>query len=370
MIQAEPQLKKKTLCVLYIEDNTSDFLLIQRLFTQLKKEDLEEEHFDLERVDRISKALERVAQGGVDVVLTDLLLPDACGLEAVAKLHSHIPMMPIIALTSVYAKILGLEAIKKGAQDYMLKEELTGRTIKQSILCAIERKKLEKMKDEFVSTVSHELLTPLTIMKGGLDNLNMGAAGPLTEKQKEILVSVTQNIDRLARVIKDVLDISRLEFGYSKINLRKMNLKPLIHDILAGFYKQAEEKGIIIEKNIPDLPDVFIDPNLLMQVMNNLLNNACRHARTKIKVEVIVKMADHAVYVHIIDDGPGISLEDQKRLFNKFVQINRPEGGQGYKGTGLGLAICKEIIERLKGNIWVESSIGEGAQFCFTIPLV
>lgn len=359
-------MKKKSICVLYIEDNLNDFLLIQRFLSQITKEE-EAESFELERVDLVAKGVERIQKGGVDVLLTDLNLPDSRELEAVTTLLSHFPMLPIIVLTSAYSKNLGIEAVRKGAQDYLLKDELNARMIKHSIRYAIERKQLDMMKDEFVSMISHELLTPLTIMKVGLDNLNMGVAEPLTPKQKELLIPVTNNINRLARIIHDILDISRMHFGKFNIYRQMIDLKSLLQEIVKEFYEKTKTKNIIIEAKVPDIPDVYADPNLIVQVLHNLLSNAERYARSKIQVSA--KPVDQTICVCVLDDGLGISSNDQNKIFNKFEQVNRPEGGQGYKGTGLGLAICKEIIERHEGKIWVESEVGQGCQFCFTIPL-
>lgn len=363
-MQTEPTIETRSIHILYIEDNPNDFILVKRL---LKKNEGEEEQFEVELADRVANGLDRLAKGGIDLVLTDLNLPDTQKLEAVTKLLTHFPLMPIIALTNAYAKTLGIEAVRKGAQDYLLKDELNSRIIKQSIRYAIERKRLEKLKSEFVSSVSHELLTPLTIMKGGLDNLSMGVAGEMTAKQREILASVCKNIDRLSQIVKNILDISRLESGHVKINLATINLTPLIHEVVTGFHKEAEHKQILIEENTPNTLEVLADPNLIIQVLNNLLSNACRFAKKKIFI--MVQLADQMAKISIIDDGSGIAAEDQKKLFNKFEQINRPEGGPGYKGTGLGLAICKEIVELHEGNIWVESSIEHGSRFCFTLPL-
>lgn len=358
---------KNNITVLYIEDNPNDIILVKRFIGQMTKDQDETETFQFESVDRVSKGIERMAKGGVDLVLTDLNLPDAHELEAVKQLRSHFPMIPIIALTSAYTKSLGLQAVREGAQDYLVKDELNARMISHSVRYAIERKKVEMMKEEFMSTVSHELITPLTIIKGGLDNINLGFVGPVTPKQKEILFSVSKSIDRLARIIADILSLSRLESKHVELKCQATNLKSLIREVISVFDHEAKEKHILLEEDIPSSVEVFVDSNKLVQVLNNLISNALRYAKTKIMITC--QPIDQMMSVRVIDDGPGLSQEDQAKLFNKFVQINRPEGGEGYKGTGLGLAICKEIIDLQKGKIWVESQLGHGAQFCFTVPL-
>lgn len=361
------QTEKRPICVLYVEDNSNDFLLVQRFLNQLSEE-VGKKGFDLVSVDRVSKALERLAQGGIDLILTDLNLPDAHELEAVSKLREHFPWIPIIALTSAYTQTLGPEAIKKGAQDYLLKDELDSHTIKHSIQYAIERKRLEKMKDEFVSTVAHELKAPLTVISGGIVILQMGDSGPITSKQNEILEMMTRNTTRLVHIINNLLDLSRLESGHFKINRRAINLKPLIHEAYINFQKGKVEKHIVIEEDVSDFSDVFVDPDLIMQVLNNLLSNALRYAKTRIVITA--QLVDHMIQVSVMDDGPGISEEDQKKLFLKFVQLDQVEEKQGFKGTGLGLALSKEIIKQHQGEIWMESRVGQGSQFYFTVPLI
>lgn len=356
---------KKEINILYIEDNYNDFLITQRLLAR-NREGIEGERFNIEQADRVSKGLERLKKGNIDLVLTDLHLPDTRELEAVTILHSHFPSTPIIALTSSYNLNLGVEAVRKGAQDYLLKDELTDLVIKHAIRYAIERSKLEKLKDEFVSTVSHELITPLTIMKGGVDNLKLGVAGPLNPRQQEILNGVLKNVDRLAKILKDILDLSRLEIGHLRINRVQVNPKSLIEEVVAIFQNELKDKKIAIEQNV-NCSTMLADQGSINQVLTNLLSNALHYARSKISLTA--EKVDGSICISIMDDGIGISKEDQGKLFNKFQQINRQEGGQGYKGTGLGLAICKEIIDLHKGKIWVESDLGQGAKFSFSIPL-
>jgi len=362
----ESSSEKKQIHVLYIEDNPMDILLFQRYFAKIAQED-KIDIFHLEIVDRLSKALELLSQGDIDLILTDLKLPDASELEAVTELHRQFPMIPIIAVTNTYNKSMGLEAVRAGAQDYLLKDELNSYLLNHSIRYAIERKRLEKMKDKFLTTISHELLTPLTIMKGGLSILNKEGAESVTSKQKEILGLFSRSIDRLMLIVKDILDFSRLESRRVNINCHIINIKPLIQEVINGLHSQLEEKNIIIENNISELPHVFADPNLIIQVLTNILSNAQRYAKTKITFSS--QSTDQFVCICIKDDGPGIALKNQKKLFTEFEQIHRSED-QGYQGTGLGLAICKEIITLHKGKIWVESDEGKGAQFCFALPSV
>ncbi len=233
-----------------------------------------------------------------------------------------------------------------------------------------ERQRLEKMKEEFISTVSHELRTPLTIIKGHVENLRDELVGPLSEKQATVLGRVSHNVNRLARLIHSLLDLSRLESGQTPLNLQPVPIGSLMTTVCEEFENEFATQGIELKKEILlTLPTVYVDPDLVVQVLTNLLDNALRFAKSEVVVTGLA-IDNDLVEIIVSDNGPGIALEDHKRLFNKFEQINRPKGGAGYKGTGLGLATCRKIIERQQGRIWVESEIGKGASFHFTLPQV
>ncbi|MBI5299403.1 MAG: response regulator [Deltaproteobacteria bacterium] len=229
-----------------------------------------------------------------------------------------------------------------------------------------EREEMDRIKDEFVSTVSHELRTPLTTIKSAIENLKDGISGDLNEKQSRVVEIADRNADRLVRIINDLLEISRLESGVAKIHKRRVDAVPLLQEVLQNFQMRTKKHHFILEGNFAkNLPPIYADADMIVQVMNNLLDNALRFAKTKISVEA--KATGQDVEVIISDDGIGIPEDRAKELFGKFVQFNRPMGGEGYKGTGLGLAICKEIVDRHGGRIWASSQTGKGTQFHFTM---
>lgn len=236
-----------------------------------------------------------------------------------------------------------------------------------------ESNQMEKLKDEFLSIVSHEMRTPLTIVKGAVCNLRDGIVGELTEAQNKVLDTTTRNVDRLARIINDLLDLSRLDSGKAKVRKKKLNLNALLEEVVQNFKNIAEEKSIPIEIDCSQsLPVVFADEDMIHQVLTNLIQNAIRYAKSKILIQGTFqaqKGKDKSqVVICIKDDGQGIPKDKIQLLFNKFEQVNRPAGGSGYKGTGLGLAICKQIMDLHQGQIWAESDEGQGAQFFFTLP--
>lgn len=243
-----------------------------------------------------------------------------------------------------------------------------------SIIDITERKKLENIKDDFIGIVSHELRTPLTVIGLGIENLQAGLGGPVSQKQKEILERNERNVRRLGRLIDNLLDLSRMQSGRVKVRHEALNLNALIEDVLQSFQEEENGKKPMIEKKfISNLPEVQGDPDMISQVLVNLLSNAVRYAQKKIVITTkTINGAGGApefVEAGIANDGPGISRENQSKLFKKFIQLDREKRVGTYRGTGLGLTLCKEIIERHQGKIWVESPKEQGATFCFTLPI-
>jgi signal transduction histidine kinase len=228
-----------------------------------------------------------------------------------------------------------------------------------------ERQRMDKLKDELMSAVSHEMKSPLTIIKAATSNLEEGLAGPLTQDQASLVKMQTKNVARLNKIIDNILDLSRLESGKAQITPENIDAAQLIRETLSGYRLVASERDIIIEQELPERLPVYADPELLIQVVSNLIDNALRFTKTRILIRAQAA-PDHRAQISVSDDGAGIPASRIGELFNKFVQVSRK--GEGYKGTGLGLAICKDIVERQQGRIWVESVEGRGAQFHFQLP--
>jgi diguanylate cyclase (GGDEF)-like protein len=230
------------------------------------------------------------------------------------------------------------------------------------------QKNLDRLKDEFMSVVSHELRTPLTIIKGAVSNLRDHIVGDLTLTQDKVVKVACDNADRLARLINDILDLSRLESGKSKVQRTCVQTVALLDEVVNAFQPQAKAKELILEADVtPNTPDLYVDADMIHQLLSNLLSNSLRFAKSSIILKT-VPTDNHSIEIIVGDDGPGIAPDDARRLFNKFEQIHRPQGGSGYKGTGLGLTICKEIVERHKGKIWMTSRVGQGSEFHVTLP--
>lgn len=227
---------------------------------------------------------------------------------------------------------------------------------------------VERLKNEFISTVSHELRTPMTSIKGYTDLLFLGMAGGLTDAQRSFLQIIKSNADRLTALVNDILDISRIETGRLRLNIEPLDLSQIITDAVIAFQEQYREKDLTLEwQALPDLPQVRGDAARVTQILNNLLANAWQYTPGGGRVRISVQPTEGFVQVDVSDTGIGISPDDIGRIFDRFYRVDHPLVRE-VRGTGLGLSIVKMFVELLGGQIWVESKLGEGSTFSFTLP--
>ncbi len=233
---------------------------------------------------------------------------------------------------------------------------------------------VDRLKSEFVATVSHELRTPMTAIKGYVDILLMGAAGPLTDQQQKFLETVKSNTERLNLLVGDLLDISRIEAGRISLALEAVDLAALLQEVVAEQARVAKEEGrsMTFSAEIPaDLPPVYGDRERVRQIAENLVENAYRYTPEGGRVVVRARRAGDAVQVDVQDTGIGIPPEEQPRVFERFYRGENPLV-MASAGTGLGLSIVRTLVEMHGGRIWLESSgvPGEGSTFSFTLPVL
>lgn len=229
-------------------------------------------------------------------------------------------------------------------------------------------KYLDRLKDEFISTVSHELRTPLSITKEGISLVLDGIAGKISEKQDKILKTSRDNINRLARIIDSLLDISKIEAGKLELQRRMICINELVKGAISSFEPKIKARGLELRLRFPqEEVSVYADKDKLIQVITNLISNALKFTE-KGFIEVGIEKKNDIVECFVLDSGIGISGSDLPRIFNKFEQFGRAIGG-GERGTGLGLSIVKGIIEKHKGSIRVESDLGKGSRVIFSLPV-
>jgi len=232
---------------------------------------------------------------------------------------------------------------------------------------------VDRLKSEFVATVSHELRTPMTSIKGYVEILLMGAAGTLSEQQAHFLDIVKSNTERLAILVNDLLDISRIEAGRVTLTMQGLDLAEMAEAAVADLQRRTieESKPMDILMSIPaDLPRVFGDKERVRQIIDNLLENAYYYTPDEGHILISMDLSGSEVQIHVKDDGIGILPKDQPRIFERFYRGEDPLVLKT-SGTGLGLSIVQRLIDMHQGRIWLESTgvPGEGSVFSFTLPV-
>lgn len=234
---------------------------------------------------------------------------------------------------------------------------------------------VDRLKSEFVATVSHELRTPMTSIRGYVDVLLMGAAGALNENQTHFLNIVKNNTERLNILVNDLLDVSRIESGRVTLSPQALDLREVAEDVIGDVLRRSQEenKPMALSLEAPKkLPRIYGDAERVRQILGNLVDNAYHYTPENgtIIVDIHPLNGGHEVQVDVKDNGVGISLEDQERVFERFYRGEHPLV-LATPGTGLGLSIVKQIVDMHKGRIWMKSTgvPGEGSTFSFTLPV-
>lgn len=226
-------------------------------------------------------------------------------------------------------------------------------------------REIDRLKSEFIATASHELRTPLTSVQMGVHLLLEGAAGELNDKQTEVLGACREDCERLDKLMRDLLDLSKIEAGESQPDLQPIKARELIMDETETLRPQVEAKGVSFAVDIPvDLPRIMADRSEIERVVANLVVNAIRYTKQG-EIRINAELRGHYVAVSVSDTGDGIPSEYLPHIFDKFVQV--PGAATG--GAGLGLAISRLIVEAHGGQISVQSEVGHGSTFTFTLPV-
>jgi signal transduction histidine kinase len=230
-----------------------------------------------------------------------------------------------------------------------------------------ELKKVDILKSDFVATVSHDLRSPLTLMRGYATMLEM--AGDLNEQQKNYVKMIVQGVDNMSRLVNNLLDLGRIEFGVG-LQVESIPVLDILERVTGGLQMQAKQKNISLGVEIPrDMPHAIeADQGLLHQAVFNLVENAIKYTPEGGEVTIYLQTSPSTLTFAIRDSGIGIQENDLARLFEKFYRgTNREALAQ--RGTGLGLAIVKSVAERHGGRVWVESEAGRGSTFFLQVPL-
>jgi NtrC-family two-component system sensor histidine kinase KinB len=228
-----------------------------------------------------------------------------------------------------------------------------------------ELRTFERVRSEFVLRASHELRTPVTGMLMALSLLQERLDFPPDSREADLLSTLDEEMNRLLRLINDLLDFSRYQNGLQSLALSSQAVEPLLRQAQQRFSAQADELGVVISTQLQaGLPPLQLDPLQIERVLDNLIGNALRHSQPGGKIHLQARPQGGRVLISVEDNGEGIAHNRQARIFEPFVQFGQRRGA-----AGLGLALCKEIVQLHGGHIGVRSQVGQGAQFYLLLPV-
>jgi signal transduction histidine kinase len=366
----------KEINVLFLDDEQSALDLVLHQFAQ--------EPYGIYLATKPDQAMEVLRRENIKVVVSDQNMPKVQGVKWLQEIKQFNPDIVRILLTAHADFSAAEEAINIGEVYRVITKPWKSADLVSTIRRAIERYDLsmkaeranEKLKAmyeiqrEFTSTVSHELRTPLASIKTAIDLVVKKTLGAINPDQEEVLGRAKKNVDRLKRLIDDILDLTKMESGKLQMNIMLNDLHQVVSEVVEAQKDFAQGRGLYIRMALDNhVPHVPFDSDRIIQILNNLIGNALKFTK---KGGITIKTTNHYnddyVLVSVIDTGKGIAEENLSKLFQKFHQIeSAQENEEG--GTGLGLAISKEIVARHGGKIWVESQLEKGTTFHFTLPI-
>jgi phosphoserine phosphatase RsbU/P len=370
--------------ILLVEDNPGDARLIRETLREAVSL-----RFELAHEQRLSAARERCLEGGVDVVLLDLSLPDAQGLQTVTECLAFAASLPIIVLTGLDDETVAVQAVQAGAQDYLVKGQVESTLLVRAIRYAMERKRLDlerqqllarereargvaeaaaRARDEVLRVVSHDLGNSLSAVK-----IHAVVLGRVLEKRGEEvepelsvrIEAIRDLVAQMNRLRQDLLDIASIEAGHLSVEPSSQEPGALVEDAVRTLQDRIDEKQIRLAVEVGEgVPSVLADRDRILQVLGNLLGNATKFTPESGCIAVRITDEGATVRFAVEDSGVGIAPEHLPHIFDRFWKMRSGNPG----GTGLGLAIARGIVEAHGGTLSARSTPGQGTTLSFTLP--
>jgi len=357
---------------------------------------LEDAGYEVTGLGSGTEALQTMRDRYYDIIITDIRLPDADGMEILELAKEINPDVAVIMMTGYASVETAVNAVNEGAYAYFVKPADMDE-MKTAIVNALRQQALSRenkrlvdvlqqsnrllseanehlqqatqAKSDFLAHMSHELRTPLNAIMGFSELLLDGGPGELKDEQKLCLNDILSSAKHLLYLINDVLDVSKVEARKLDLKQGKLNLSEVASDVVSTLKPLIDDRGHALTISVSqDLPEVFADKSRLMQVLFNLLSNAIKFTPAGGKIELTARVSDGMCEVAVADNGIGIKKEMQSWIFEPFTQIKDSRGGRK-EGTGLGLTLAKRLVEMGGGEMWLESEYGKGSKFTFTVPL-
>jgi signal transduction histidine kinase len=363
--------------LLIVEDNPGD--------ADLLREALSGKNAAIDHVERIADALASLAARAPDAILLDLSLPDASGFEGLRALRQAVPQVPVVVITSLDDEVLGRQAVREGAEDYLPKSEIGAHAVYRAVRYAIERnrsrsgektlaielaaraemERMSQIKDRFLAVLAHELRNPLAPMKFALEILRQpGASGETVNRARDVL---QRQVALLARLVNDLLDVSRISRGKLSLQKERVSLGAMIAAAEEAVAPAIRQYGHSLQVSAPLAgAEMVADGARIIQVFTNLLHNAAKFTPAGGSISLEARMDQGEAHIRVRDSGIGFDAEAPSRLFDMYHQ---EESTVSASGLGVGLALARQLVEMHGGTISASSpGKGLGAEFVVRLP--
>jgi two-component system sensor histidine kinase/response regulator len=366
--------------ILLVEDNPGDAMLLEELLLDNKRF-----KFKMDVADTLQTAIKMVEEIRYDIILLDLGLPDSNGLDALQVINKKVNNIPILVITGLDDDKTGNEAIKMGAQSYIVKGLYNSRLITDSIIHAVERNnnlikirkaeeeltlyneelnKANKEKERLIALLSHDLRGPIKTLVALLELLNE----EYDEMEKSMQRESIKTGENTVNLLETLLEWARLKAGKIQIHPKITEVHKFVNSSIESALDMASQKEVEIINNTPEGLHFYADTNMIATVVRNLLGNSIKfsHRRSTISIEA-KKTNNESIAIEIKDEGKGIKEEDRLKIFD-ITEGFTTLGTENEKGSGFGMILCKELIEENNGKLFIESEYGKGTSVSFILP--
>jgi signal transduction histidine kinase len=341
---------------------------------------LQSSAFDVETAADGDEALEKLKKFNADLVLLDINMPNMDGIETLGHIAELYPTIEIIMLTGFADFSTAIECLKKGAKDYLVKPiELTEliTRVKSTLRAKTSERAYHELQQQYMSTFFHDLLGPIMTVDSTIEHVIEGKSGTVSKEQDVLLRYAGELSDKMVARIREMIDLSQFEAGLVNLERKPLDIGIFADMMCIRYEILAKAKDIKLVKKIDkNLPPVNFDFDKVAQVVNNILDNAIKYTlrdgtiyiTVSKKAEEVHRKKKEFVMFTIKDNGVGIPADELPLVFNKYKEqlTSKPSD---LKTTVLGLAVSKHIVEAHGGKIWVDSEVGKGSTFCFTLPV-
>lgn len=375
----------KLLNILLVEDNPGDAFLVKEML-----EEIPDYQFNFTEVATLQKAVLLLQENGFDVVLLDLGLPDSEGLKALeTMLHLELNF-PVVVITGLNDNATGQKAVEMGAQTYLIKGKFTSYSIFESILFSIQRAKFLKRikaseaklkkkneqleesnaaKNMMISIISHDLRGPVNSIVSLLDIVNSEYDSFDDTTKKRYIKSILTSAKNTHGLMENLLQWAQVQSQRRKVEPVELKIEELIQEGTKPLQSIASEKEIAIDITVPENKTVYADKKMITTVIRNLVSNSLKYSHRGDEINIFTKVTEKGeVEINVKDNGTGIENNTLKKLF-RYGETSSLKGTENETGSGFGLILCKELVEKNKGALVIESEKGDGTKVSFNLPI-